>query len=280
MNIHQISKIDLSPENVECIVFWTKNPKNILAYLDLLDSYNYKYYFQFTVTSYGSDIEINIPRKEKIIETFIQLSKKIGKEKVIWRYDPIFITDKINLDYHYTYFEYLIRKLNDYTEKCVISFLDLYKKCQSNLKMINLKELSNEDKINIANKLKNIASKYNIEIQTCAEDIELMDIGIPHGKCIDDNLISKILRKDIEVRKDKTQREVCGCIESIDIGSYNTCNHNCLYCYANFSRINVERNIKNHDAKSPLLYGTIEERDKITTRKGVSCARAERRLFD
>ncbi len=280
MNIHQISKIDLSPENVDCIVFWTKNPKNILNHLDLLDRYNYKYYFQFTLTSYGSDIEINVPRKENVIETFIQLSKRIGKEKVIWRYDPIFITDKINFDYHYTYFEYLIKKLKDYTVKCVISFLDLYKKCQSNLKMINLKELNDDDKINIAKKLKDITSKYNIEIQTCAEDIELMDIGIPHGKCIDDNLISQILGRPIDSRKDKTQREVCGCIESIDIGSYNTCNHNCLYCYANFSKKNVERNISMHDRKSPLLYGTIEENDKITPRKTVSCARAERKLFD
>ena len=201
MNIHQVSKINLSPDNVDCIVFWTKNPKNIIKYLDLLDKMNYNYYFQFTVTSYGSDIEINIPRKQTIIETFINLSKKVGKEKVIWRYDPIFITDKINLDYHCKYFEYLIKQLKNYTNKCVISFVDLYKKCQSNLKLLNLKELSKDDKIEIAVKLKSLASIYNLEIQTCAEDIELIDIGIPHGKCIDDRLISQIIGKDINARK-------------------------------------------------------------------------------
>lgn len=280
MSIHQVSKIDLSPENVDCIVFWTKNPENMFSYLDLLDKYKYNYYFQFTLTSYGSDIETNIPRKDRIIETFITLSKRIGKERIIWRYDPIFITDKINLDYHYMYFEYLIKKLNDYTLKCVISFLDLYRKCQSNLKMLNLREFNMDDKINIGKKLKSLTLKYNLEIQTCAEDIELMDIGIPHGKCIDDKLISRILGKEIEVRKDKTQREVCGCVESIDIGSYNTCSHNCLYCYANFNKKIVERNISMHNDKSPLIYGTIENKDKITTRKSASCARAERKLFD
>ncbi|KGG79828.1 hypothetical protein Y919_09610 [Caloranaerobacter azorensis H53214] len=265
MNYHQVSKIILDPNIVDCIVFWTKNPKNMIDKLPLLK--DYKYYFQFTITSYDSSIETNVPRKKEIIETFIRLSNIIGKDRVIWRYDPILLNNKINEEYHYKYFEYLASKLYKYTNKCIISFLDMYKKTRNNIKYLNIKPLYKKDMIKIASGLMNICNKYNLKLETCAEEIELNDIGITHGKCIDDRLISKLWGINLKIDKDKNQRKICGCVSSIDIGTYNTCIHGCLYCYANFSEKSVKNNLKKHNPNSPLLLGNLEETDKIFIKK-------------
>lgn len=126
MNIHQISRIKITPDVVDCIVFWTKNPYNMLARLYELKKYNY--YFQFTINPYGKDIEANVPVKTEIIDTFRRLSLLIGRNRVIWRFDPILITDEINVIYHIKYFEELAKRLENLTTRCVISFVDLYKK--------------------------------------------------------------------------------------------------------------------------------------------------------
>jgi len=264
MNIHQVSKISLSPENVDCIVFWTKNPKPMLDKLSELN--NYKYYFQFTLTSYDKSIEPNVPEKKYLINTFRELSNLIGKEKVIWRYDPILTTDKFNVDYHIKWFEVLAKKLSGYTQRCVISFIDLYKKTERNLKGINLVPISIETMHEIACNFSLIASRYNISIETCSEDIDFSKYNIKHGKCIDDELISRITGKRLISRKDPNQRSACGCIKAIDIGAYDTCKHNCIYCYANINRDVVMKNTQLHNVKSPLLYGQLNEKDKIYER--------------
>ena len=266
-NRKQISKIELNLNTIDCFVFWTKDPKPMMSSLNVLDSKGFKYYFQFTLNSYGKDIEKGTRKKTKIIKTFIDLSKKIGKEKVIWRYDPILINDYYSKEYHYKWFEEICKRLNGYTEKCVISFLDLYEKTKRNTKDLSLYEIKKEDMYEIGRNLANIAKKYNIIIETCSEDIDLLNCGIKKGKCIDDKLISKILNTELKVNKDDTQRKECGCVKSIDIGSYNTCKHYCSYCYANFNYKMVEENSKNYDEKSPLLVGKLVGDEKIITRK-------------
>lgn len=265
MNAHQISRVELNPSVIDCIVFWTKNPKPIINQLDYLKAY--KYYFQFTINSYGKSLEPNVPRKKYIIDTFINLSEKIGKEKVIWRYDPIILTNIYTKEYHYKWFEYLAQKLCNYTDKCVISFLDLYKKTERNLKKIIVTPLLKSDMEEMADRLSLIASKYNLTLESCSEEIELKKFGINHGKCIDDKLIYKLVGYNINVHKDPNQREVCGCVKSIDVGAYNTCKHHCLYCYANFNKETVEKQILEHDIKSPLLIGNLTGNEKITDRK-------------
>ena len=277
MNYHQISRISLSPEVVDCIVFWTKNPANMLNKLNMLK--NYYYYFQFTLNSYDKEIEVHVPRKSEVIETFMQLSKKIGKERVIWRYDPIFLTEKIDAEYHYKYFDYLACKLKGYTNKCVISFLDLYKNSKNNLKPVGIIPISDDQAKVIATKLFEIACGHGLWIESCAEYIDLSDIGIQRGKCIDDKIISEVIGTPININKDKTQRDVCGCVASIDIGAYNTCKHNCLYCYANSSRKAVEINSGLHNPLSPLLFGEIESADKVSERKVKSCIIPQKGLF-
>jgi hypothetical protein len=264
-NPQQVSKISLNPQLIDCIVFWTKNPRNMLSQLDLLK--NYYYYFLFTITSYGPELEKHLPPKDEVIETFSELSRKIGKEKVVWRYDPILITDSIDEDYHYQHFEYIAGKLSPYTEKCIISFLDMYKKCEKNLKDFVIKELDPEGMTRLAAKLNRIAKSLNIEMVTCAEKIDFSQVNIKHGKCIDDELISRITGVQLDMKKDKYQRKTCCCVESVDIGAYNTCNHICLYCYANSDPRAVEKNMTRHHWDSPLLLGKLSPGDKITERK-------------
>ena len=134
------------------------------------------------------------------------------------------------------------------------------------MKDIKLIEFSLVKKVELAKKMAIIARDYGFIIESCAEDIDLSQIGINHGKCIDDRLISKLVGSNYKIPKDKNQRDVCGCVESIDIGTYNTCLHACKYCYANYSQKAVEKNIKDHDKLSPLLTGQLTGKEKITKR--------------
>ena len=266
MNAHQISRIDLSPEVVDCIVFWTKNPGNMIDKLDCLQ--DYAYYFQFTLTGYGKDIEPNLPSKrEELIPTFQRLSEIIGKDKVIWRYDPILVNERYTAEYHLKAFEEIASKLAGYTEKVIISFVDLYAKTKRNTRNLDIRQLTNDEMISLAGQLAQIASKNKLKIESCAEQINLQDVGISHGSCIDRGLIEKLLGCKLICEKDKNQRPECGCFESVEVGTYNTCLNGCKYCYANFNNDTVKENIKHYNPDSPLLCGHITPEDKITDRK-------------
>lgn len=265
MNIHQVSRITLSPEVIDCIVFWSKNPKPMLSRLDELK--DYMYYFQYTINAYDQGLETGVPRKEGVINTFKLLSKAIGSKRVIWRYDPILLTETLDKDYHLKYFEEIAKRLEGYTNTCIISFVDLYKKTQRNLREKNVREPSAAEMLELAAKLFLIAKRFGMNIQTCAEEIALESVGIKHGKCIDNALIEDLLAVKLVVSKDQNQRKECGCVQSIDIGEYNTCVHGCKYCYANFREEIVAKNKMAHDPDSPLLIGHLTAEDKVTERK-------------
>ena len=265
MNLKQVSKVMLTPDKVDCFVFWTKNAGPMLERLDELKEY--KYYFQFTITRYDKDVEKSILDKKEVIDNFKKLSKKIGKDRVVLRYDPILLSEKYTIEYHCRAFEKLCKQLQGYTERCVISFIDLYKKTERNTKELKLLPMTDEVIEEIAEKLSKIAKKYELKIEICSEGIDLSKYGIKKGKCIDDKLVSKVMEYEIDVKKDDTQREVCGCVKSIDIGQYNTCRHHCLYCYANFNYAQVEDNYLQHDKEAPVLVGKIREDGKITERE-------------
>lgn len=265
MNPKQISKVSLSHNLIDCIVFWTKNPHAMLDRLDELDGY--KYYFQFTVNPYDTSIELKVPKKNSVIETFKRLSDKIGRDRVIWRYDPILFSNEINIDYHIKYFEALAIKLEGYTDNCVISFLDNYKKTERNLKTSSARILTTNEVMSVSKEFADIAHSHSFKLESCAEEYDLSEYGIIHGKCIDDKLIEKILGAKLIIKKDKNQREECGCVESIDIGEYNTCTHNCLYCYASFNMEIADEKQKTHNPNSPLLIGDISDTDVVKIRE-------------
>lgn len=270
MNAHQISKISLSPDVVDGIVFWTKNPIPMLDKLDLLK--DYMYYFQFTLNAYGQDVEAGVPSKNNIIvPSFQKLSDLIGPDRVIWRYDPIFLNETYTAEYHIRYFEELAKRLSPYTKKCTISFLDFYRNTEKNIAGLSIQKFTPEVQESLAKNLSEIAHSYGLKMDTCAEGIDLQKYGIEHARCIDDHLFGKLLNCPLKVGKDKNQRLECGCIESLDIGAYNTCRNGCRYCYANYSTKTVHTNTGKHNPQSPLLIGEVGPEDKITERKMHSC---------
>lgn len=278
MNYNQVSKIILNPEQIDCIIFWTKNPsQDFIEGLQFLDFLGYNYYIQFTITPYDQTIEKKVPRKKDIIEKFKIISNHVGKEKIIWRYDPILLNEKFDFEYHSKYYEYLANSLYDYTNKCIISFLDFYTKIEKSLFNQNIKQLSRKEMIILADIISKIARKYNLKIESCCEDIDLTQFNITKSHCIDGNLINSITGKNYDYKKDKNQRETCGCISSTDIGVYNTCQHNCIYCYANRTQSVI---LKNYNPESPLLCSELQTEDIITDRKIIIPKSIQPELFD
>lgn len=279
MNAHQISKINISPEVVDCIVFWTKNPYNMMARLDELKDYSY--YFQFTLTGYGKDLEPNLPdKREFLIPVFQKLSEKLGKERVIWRYDPIIFNDKYTPEYHLNAFRAIADSLSGYTEKAVISFVDLYAKTQRNTAEHKIKQITDQEMLETAREIALIAKQRGIVVESCAERIDLQSVGVEHGCCIDKKLIERIIGCKLKGGKDKNQRAECGCFESIEVGTYNTCKNGCRYCYANFNDTLVKQSAALYDPYSPLLCGTVSESDKITERSVKSLKDNQISLWD
>lgn len=278
MNFHGVSRISLSPDLVDCIVFWSKNPSPMLPYLDQI-AQKYPFYFQFTLNAYGTDIEPNLPAIRERYDTFRYISQKYGGNRIIWRYDPVMLTEQYSIDWHIRNFTYIAGQLKGYTNCCVFSFVDIYDKVKSNLKSENVVQLTQNEINIIAREFSRIAEANAITLKTCAEEVDLVEYGIEHSCCVDPDLISKLVRCDILVKKDINQRQICGCMESIDIGQYNTCKHGCKYCYANFSQSSVHKCFSAHIPTSPLLIGGIEPLDKITDRKVNSIKQKQISLF-
>ena len=278
VNAHQVSRIDLSPEVVDCIVFWTKNPANMMKRLDELKVY--PYYFQFTLTGYGRDVEPALPDKRKeLIPTFQSLSRKIGMHRVIWRYDPIFLNARYTQEYHLKAFEEIASALKGYTRKVVISFMDLYVKTERNTRGLHICNLSEEEMRTLAGQMVDIAGRYDMQVESCAEAVDLQSVGVKHGCCIDQKLLEEIIGCPLIGNKDRNQRRECGCFESVETGTYNTCKNGCRYCYANYSYEAVNANTKMYDVDSPLLCGIVGPEDQITNRKVRSLKDRQLRLF-
>jgi len=271
MNRLQVTRLDLSPEAVDCIVFWTKNAEPMLDKLDHFK--NYPYYFQFTITPYDALIERGLHPRKKIIETFIRLSDIIGPERIIWRYDPVFFTPVFDMKMHLEVFEIIARKLSGYTDTCMFSYLTSYNKCKKNMQQIKYFIPAIDDAVAFALKLSSIAQAHNINLKSCASTPAFSVAGISTGRCVDPELINKITGYKNFYPKDPSQREFCGCAASVDIGAYNTCSHGCIYCYANYDHDQAFRNFKSHNSSSELLYGTLSGDETIRARKTRSSQR-------
>lgn len=270
MNPRQVSRIVLTRDVVDCIVFWTKNPIPMMPYLAEIEAMGYPYVMQMTLTGYGPDAEAKLPPAEERIEAFRAIAERIGAERMVWRYDPILLSDGYPVDWHADNFACLARALEGCTQRCVLSFLDLYPKIRSRLNASGFRSCSNEEMRDIAARFSAIAANGGICLQTCAEKIDLSEFGIRHGACIDGELISSILGFPLDVRRDANQRGECGCVASVDVGEYNTCLNGCTYCYANHSTEAVARHAAMHEADSPLLIGRLSADDRVTERAVLS----------
>lgn len=259
-NPNQVRRLSLAPEDVDGIVFCTKNPLPMMDRLELLGAY--AFYFQFTITAYGTDAEAGIPSKnDVIVPTFIRLADRLGPERVIWRYDPIFFSAKYTAELHAEFYERIAARLKGYTKKCIISFLDRYRHIDGRLKKHGFKEPDNDEIISLVQNLSASARRYGLELETCAESVDLSAFGIGHARCVDAALLEKLRGRRISAAKDRNQRPDCGCAESVDIGAYNTCRNGCVYCYANRSIAAVGMTAGKYDPLSPILCGKIGEND-------------------
>ena len=256
---NQIYSYKLDPELIDCIIFTTKNPRPMLKNLEKIDEFNQ--YWHITITPYGKEIEPNVPPVGEVIESFKFLSDRLSKEKVTLRYDPIFISEKYSLVKHIESFDYILESLSEYTTEAVISFIDLYEKTKRNFP--NAKEVDQEERLIIGEEFAKIGEKYNIKVKTCAEGTELEKFGIDSSGCMTKEVIEKAINKNLDIPKQKARNGECYCLLNNDIGEYNTCNHGCLYCYANSNKKLVMKKIKLHDPKSPILIGIINENDEI-----------------
>lgn len=259
-NFQLVSRINF--QNVDAILFCTKNPIPILEYLNEIDK---PILFHVTLTPYKTDIEPNVPSKTKIIEAVKKLSNIIGIENLYIRYDPIFLSDKYNIEYHKKAFERMCLLLNGYAKQIIVSFLDDYKNVRKNKYILNYKELTENDYSEIGKSFSSSAKKYGMTVQTCFEDRNLSEYGFKIGECLSHELAFKLTGKTYKswtARKEKK----CNCVKLVDIGVYNSCKHFCKYCYANYDEREVNNNFSNHNPNSSLLIGELKSNDIIKER--------------
>lgn len=256
-----VSRIDFS--DVDAILFCTKNP---IPILNKINEINKPIIFHVTLTPYKKDIEPNVPPKGEIVEAVKKLSKIIGKDNLVIRYDPVFISAKYTLDYHIKAFENLCSLLDGYVSKILISFLDDYKNVRKNEKVLNFKELEESDYKVIGESFSTSALKHHMIVHTCFEDRDLTEYGFSKDECLSHELAykltGKVYKKEWKARKEGK----CHCVQMVDIGVYNSCKHFCKYCYANYDEKQVQDNFINHDPNSSLLVGKLNENDIIKKR--------------
>jgi hypothetical protein len=260
----QVTRYALDPSVVDCLSFCTKNPEPMLPRLSEIG--NFRQFWFVTITPYGKEIEPNVPDKTKVMDSFKKLSQIVGINAIAWRYDPIFITDKYNIDFHIESFQKMVEYMSGYVDSCTISFIDLYAKTKRNFPQA--KEVTREERMIIGSEFVRIGKKYGISIRTCCEGTELTKVGVNTEGCMTKGVIERAVGTTLNVPKSKkSPRDGCNCLLGNDIGSYNTCSHGCVYCYANYDRETVKKNVRLHDPKSPLLIGKLNGSDKITQAK-------------
>jgi hypothetical protein len=262
-NRKQITRVSLLPEDVDLLVFWTRNPKPLFTYLDELDQRGYNYYFQHTLLGYPREIEPQSPPRTTAIKTFQELTDRVGSDRVIWRYDPIVFSQLTGARYHTENYAQIAAALKNYTHRSVISVMDMYAKFRKRIDQLNQDGLGiieydgspSQRFDDLMSVIVRAAHENGMQIQSCAEDLDLTIYGIQPGKCIDDEYITATFGLEVDHRKDPGQRKACGCVASKDIGMYDSCLFGCPYCYAtgNFER--AKENHEQHDPESPSLVG-------------------------
>lgn len=257
----------VSTAKVRVIVFWSKHPVGLWPYLDELDRCGFHYYFQFTLNDYEAEgFEPRVPQLVERIDSFRRLADRLGPERVVWRMDPLLLTDRIGVPELLEKAERLAGKLAGYTRKLVFSFADIeaYPAVKRNLARAGIaaREFVRAEMVEFARGLAEVNRTRGLDLATCAEDVDLSAYGVTHNRCVDGDLMARLWPGDAALleflgsrpaRKDKGQRPACGCIASKDIGRYRTCPHRCVYCYANGSGGEAERNFQAHRPEAASL---------------------------
>lgn len=255
----QVYRVALKPEDCIAIVFWTRNPGPLLASLEELDARGYRYYFHYTILGYPSPIESHNPSIETSVRLFKWLANRLSPMFVRWRYDPIILSSVTPWDYHLEQFSNIARMLEGATYHCTFSFVDLYGKTTRNLDRltrqtgIRFHNPSLGEQRKLVHELVAIADSYGMTLNSCCSDALAVG-GVQRGRCIDPKLVQK-LAPDLNLNlKAKPTRADCGCVESIDIGAYDSCLFGCTYCYATNSRKAAKKRHSAHRPSDTVLW--------------------------
>ena len=251
VNHAQNWRLRFTPETVDCIVFWTKNPAPFLRFLPELDERGYRYVFQYTLNPYGPELEPGLPSLADRVDTFLRLHEKLGPDRMLWRYDPIILNDLWTPQRHADSFFSLCEALAPCTAQVTVSFVQKYQKIRDKA----IRDLSEEEKGLCAELFGRIAAENSLPVRACCARMDLSGYGIRPASCIDREILERVCGVPLTLRPDRGQRKGCGCFESVDVGMYNTCPRGCAYCYATLSRPLVERNFAAYDPFAPMLTG-------------------------
>ncbi|MBI5178922.1 MAG: DUF1848 domain-containing protein [Nitrospinae bacterium] len=255
-NPAQVSRISLLPEDVDAIVFWTKNPAPILPRLDELE--RYRYYFQFTLNGYPKELEAHLPPLEQRIAVFKELSRRLGSRRVVWRYDPVIVSNRTGFAWHREMFSALCQNLAGHTVRVMTSAVEYYKKTERNLSAL---EGFVFDKAAVKSPamegffafMAETARRAGMEVFSCAQERDYSAVGVRPGSCVDGGLINELWGLSLPVKKDPGQRKFCLCAVSRDIGSNDTCISGCRYCYATKDHERAKERYRNHRPDSEML---------------------------
>lgn len=253
-----VYQVSLQPEDVRAIVFWSKNYLPLLPYLDELDACGYKMIFHFTITGLPNVFEPQVPDAAELVKCARILSDRYGSEAVLWRYDPVLVSTITDPQYHISRFQGLCSEINGAVKSCYFSFAVFYGKVLRNSQMLRDKtgiecmDLPTDERITLANVLADIGAEHGIEMLSCCGDY-LVGGKIKKAHCVDADLLQRLFPDKVDSLSTHPTRKECGCYESKDIGTYGTCPHGCVYCYANANAQAALNSYERHDSSSDML---------------------------
>ena len=260
--VNKLSRVSLRPEDVSAMVFWSKNYSPLLSRLGAIEKTTRNLFFHFTITA-NRELEFHTPDYRDAIRDYIYLAGHYSPEQVVWRFDPIALTDRLSFELHEERFVRCAELLKAHARKCIISFVHPYKKVLLNLKKYTdhrLIDLAEENKRVYAKRLAERAETYGIRLYACCNDYLVSD-KIQKASCIDGRSLSELFKTQIDTRPAGTRKE-CACTKSVDIGAYDTCAHGCVYCYANADKDRAAAALQRHNAAWNALHMQVDEEKK------------------
>ena len=249
--------------DVDALMFCSKNPRPFMDKISLIDK---PIVFHISITPYRKDIEPRVLDKKDIIAAVKELSNLLGKNRVVVRYDPIFLSPTYDVSYHLKAFERLVNELEGAISTVIVSFIDDCKSVRRNADVLNLRPFTEEDYKAIGECFSRAAAKAGMRVQTCYEERTLFEYGFVPGECISPAEAFELTGKHFKARMPRKGGS-CHCVGMADVGDYNCCPHGCKYCYANYDETKVTDNMRLHDPDSSLLIGHLRPDDIIKVRK-------------
>lgn len=256
-NAAQLTRVSLAPQDVEAIVFWTRDPRPLLPFLPEIRALGHEPFFLFTLMDNPRALDPGCPRPQAALPAFAALAEALPG-RTTWRYDPLVITDKTPPDWHRATFERLCAALAGFTDRVVVSFLEPYRKIAGRMKALaeegyGLSPLDDAAAVALVRDLRDMAAARGMTLATCCQPEFFAQAGIEVSRCIDPDWIEARTGIRLPRQKDPHQRPRCGCAPSKDIGAYDHCLFGCRYCYATTSFARARQRFADHDPEAESL---------------------------